>query len=472
MSKKLKIYLIILFGIFIFPVLILTYSLNKDQEGMKEENPINSSLDTIQVPAQNSRILVVAPHNDDEAIAASQFITRSIMNGCTVKIIMVTNGDDFKRAFSSIWKLFRKPSFLDYIHFGYKRQNETIDAMESIGVKRSNIYFLGYPDGGIARLWWKNFYSVYTSQLTKASKSPYNDSYTKNVSYTGNNLAKDMQKIIGDFKPDYIVYPHPDDNHPDHKAVNFFVQYALAESGFKPTKELLYLVHRKEFPFPREYKPELYLAPPHSLMNKGTKWYSFSISEKEELQKLEVLQKYKSQYKYLEYLFKAVIRKNELFGIDPDLKLKKNMLKNDDGILPTNGNMLISDPVNDYISHFLSKKADIIGVYGEISANNNLNMFLETKGNIENKPTYHLYMVIFKGSAVSHIDVAVNNGSVVSNCLEGTAIKGVECSVKGHFIHLIIPNEIYTGYTSMLCSGKASMGRITVDITALKLIQP
>ena len=209
------------------------------------------------------------------------------------------------------------------MHFGYKRQNETIEAMESIGVKRSNIYFLGYPDGGISNLWWNNFYSVYTSRLTKANKSPYNDSYTPNVSYTGNNLARDMQKIIGDFRPNYIVYPHPDDNHPDHKSVNFFVQYALAESRFKPNKEMLYLVHRKGFPFPKAYKPELYLTPPQSLMNNGTKWYSFDISEKDEIQKFEVLHKYKSQYRYLKNLFKGSDQKKRTVWDGPRIDIEE-----------------------------------------------------------------------------------------------------------------------------------------------------
>ena len=154
------------------------------------------------------------------------------------------------------------------------------------------------------------------------------------------------------------------------------------------------------------------------------------------------------------------------------MTLKKDMFKDDDNIVPSISNELISDPVKDFKNNELPKKADIITVHGEISSNSNLDMFLETKDNIENKPTYHLYLVIFRKSAVSHIDVAVNNGVVVSSSLEGVVISGIRGSVNGHVIHLVIPNKIYKGYTSMLLNASTSIGRRVIDTTALKTMRP
>ena len=119
MSKMLKKYLVVQIGIIILIIATLTIScgVNKDSSVLREGNPKNANLGTIQVPPQNSRILVVAPHNDDEAIGASQFISHSIMNGCKVKIVMVTNGDDFKRAFGPNYEVFIQAEFFGLCAF-------------------------------------------------------------------------------------------------------------------------------------------------------------------------------------------------------------------------------------------------------------------------------------------------------------------------------------------------------------------
>ena len=114
------------------------------------------SLPSVVLPENGSKVLIVAPHNDDESLGAALFIRRSVKKGALVKVMMVTNGDGFPKAVETYAKKpFLKPS--DYIDFGYKRQQETIAAMTSLGVDINNIFFLGYPDGGISMLWREVF---------------------------------------------------------------------------------------------------------------------------------------------------------------------------------------------------------------------------------------------------------------------------------------------------------------------------
>ena len=70
-------------------------------------------------------ILVIAPHPDDETLAAGGIIQQAITIGIDVKVIVVTNGDGQVLAPLALhMDLLPRPK--DYIADGKQRQTETV----------------------------------------------------------------------------------------------------------------------------------------------------------------------------------------------------------------------------------------------------------------------------------------------------------------------------------------------------------
>lgn len=236
-------------------------------------------MNELNINFKDKKMLIIAPHNDDEALGTSILIKKALNNNTKVKVVLITNGDGFKKA-AIINKFNIRLKPLDYIKFGYIRQKETIKALYNVGINESDIIFLGYPDGGIDNLWMDNWYKgkPYTSIYTHCNKSPYSNTFNKDSIYCGEDLSLDIENIIKDFNPDYVVFPHPNDRHPDHWATYCFVKYALTDLKYNG-KELLYLVHRGDWPAPLKKDPSLRLVPPAKLINTGTVWYKLSLKK-------------------------------------------------------------------------------------------------------------------------------------------------------------------------------------------------
>jgi LmbE family N-acetylglucosaminyl deacetylase len=91
--------------------------------------------------ARGEKILILAPHEDDEALMCSGIISYALTSGADIKAVIITNGDHKGRK------------------RGIIRMRETLEAMKYLGLKAANIIFLGY--GYIELRMLKNFLSVY-----------------------------------------------------------------------------------------------------------------------------------------------------------------------------------------------------------------------------------------------------------------------------------------------------------------------
>ena len=138
----------------------------------------------------SDRILVIAPHSDDEGLCCAGIIRRAVSAGGQVRVVVITNGDGFRYGVDYNYHKSR-PNRSDYIKFGYQRQAETRAAMIRLGVREQDIIFLGYPDRGIRNLWEKNwdYDNPYLSPFTRTSRSPYRDSYHPGAVYCGLSLV-------------------------------------------------------------------------------------------------------------------------------------------------------------------------------------------------------------------------------------------------------------------------------------------
>ncbi len=430
-------------------------------------------MDNLAVPDKNSKVLIFAPHCDDETLGAGELIKKTLKAGGQVKVVMVTNGDGFKSAIQfDYFKLNPRPA--DFLKFGYDRQKETINALKTFGLSESNIIFLGYPDGGISKLWNANwdFDKPYKSQYTQSNRSIYNNSYTKDVPYTGEKLSFDIKSIILDYKPDYIVYPHPNDRHPDHWAVNAFVKYVLATTGYKPKEELLYLVHRGDWPTPMQKNINMYLVPPYKLSSTGTTWYALPMDKNDINEKGKALSCYRTQKRTTGLLFSAFERKNELLGKYPDIPIV-NSSKEDSKITADGNNQVIYDPVQDTLGLNLSKGSDISAMYMEVSKDKNLHVIIEMDGNIEERTQYNLNLVVFNNNKASRLNLEYYNGSIKNHDYSRESLKdinGTKAEVNRKYLHFIIPGNVLGSYTKIYVNASTSLVNLMMDKTAWRMV--
>lgn len=262
-------------------------------------------------------ILIFAPHPDDESLACAGIISKALEQSQEVKIIVMTNGDAFKETYTLWSKTADEDRNRTYIDFGYCRQEETIAAMQILGIVESNILFLGYPDGGLFDLLTLNWNRRYFSMTTKCDHSPYSNSLTPHTQYIGINLLNDIKNILKMFHPADIYIPNIKDAHFDHKATNYFIYRGLKEILSKQPDWAIptiheYLIHGgNNWPFPLKYSPDLDLSKPPRLPSPDE---NIKLTKLEKNKKQLAIEKYSTQMKPSDFLL-SFIRANEVFWI-------------------------------------------------------------------------------------------------------------------------------------------------------------
>lgn len=223
-------------------------------------------LNDVQSAKKDEKVLIFSPHPDDETIAVGGYIYDSIKNGANVYIVLVTDGNKH--------------------HLEERRYEEFKKATSTLGVAEENLIFLNYPDGQlklIDRAELKNKFLIEIEQIS----------------------------------PTVIIYPHPQDSHPDHATTGSLIEEILKEKKL-PVLSYQYLVHHRRFPQPKKLESELFLLPPVSMVRLDKEWQRLLLDEETETTKMEAVFCYKSQLKnpILRSLLLSLIRKNELFVIN------------------------------------------------------------------------------------------------------------------------------------------------------------
>ncbi len=273
---------------------------------------------------KNERVLILAPHPDDEAITCAGVIQKALEAGAKVKVVYLTNGDHNELAFI----VYEKRITLrqgEFIHMGQVRQKEAIKAMNYLGLSENDLVFLGYPDFGTFEIFC-NYWQAkkpFRDRLTRISYVPYKNNPSYGAPYYGESILSDLVNQILDYKPDKIFVSHPADVNVDHKSLYLFLQIALSDLEAKIPKPKVYpyLVHCLGWPKPRHYHPELELYPPHKFIGSKINWQRLDLSFKELDKKYQATLFYKSQTQSSAFYLFSFIRKNELFGDYPSLEL-------------------------------------------------------------------------------------------------------------------------------------------------------
>ena len=361
----------------------------------------------------HQRVLIMAPHNDDEVLGSAGLIQESLRQGAQVKVVLATNGDGFRWA---AMEDFRRLSFRnsDYIRMGNMRQQESLNALKLLGVPAEDVTFLGYPDRGTATLWndhWDRT-NPYTSPFNGSDHSPYDRTYDPQANYSGESYLADLRSIIGDYRPDLIIYPHPDDVHPDHWAMSAFTRAALAQiqegdPAYQPDS-YTYLVHRPDYPWPMGLHELLPLLPPLTLYSLDTNWYRLDISPEDTAVKRQAVNAYRSQFPLLRFVLDSFIRRNELYArTQPDNlpEIAQGNWDDPSTWLDAQGQSIPpvqQDPQGDFLTRKALPGTDLVGLYAGRNSEGDLALCAELRARHEPALVYELRLVAMGPQGVIH----------------------------------------------------------------------
>ncbi len=286
--------------------------------------PLPVKNNTIQL-LPSDRILVLAPHPDDEVLGAGGIIARAKKMNLPIKVVFLTYGDNNEWSFL----LYRKhPVVLPKAvqNMGLIRHAEALAATKILGLSPEQLTFLGYPDSRTLNI-WNNHWGVsraVKSMLTEVRAVPYENAFRPRAPYKGEEVLKDLKAIIHEFKPTKIFVSHPADRNPDHRALYLFARIALwdLEDEIKPTV-YPYLIHYRRWPLPRGYHPEQLILSP-DIFKQEINWQTVHLSVEEVDQKYTAIKKHRSQYISSAKYLLTFIRSNELFGNFPVIRLNQN----------------------------------------------------------------------------------------------------------------------------------------------------
>ena len=263
-------------------------------------------------PETSQRLLIVAPHLDDETLGAGGLIAEARQAGIPVHIVFLTNGDAFPAACMLVNSNLH-PEPKDYIHLGEVRQKEALAALKQLGVSQQDVTFLGYPDQGMRALWETNWspQTPYRSRFTQRSSTPRGP-------YCGQAVLNDLTHLIETFQPTDLYVTHPADDHQDHSLAAAFIE-AARETASRPTGQPLpqlhyYIVHRGDWPLPQGYSPQVPLIPPAGLTQADTYWRSLPLTPTAQRAKRSALNQYHSQLELCGRQLRSFLRENEIFG--------------------------------------------------------------------------------------------------------------------------------------------------------------
>src|SRR5260370_29671839 len=183
---------------------------------------------SIPVLDPESRLLLVAPHPDDESVACAVALQRAVRAGAAIRVIYITDGDNnpWPQCVSERkWRL----NTADRDRWGQTRRAEALAALRGLGVEPAAARFIGLPDQKL------------TALLIRDCRF----------------ALKRLGSMISQWGPTHLVFPSHFDRHPDHSAVSILVKLILPdllENGIT-TSAWAYSIHGNSVAFSEQAEP-------------------------------------------------------------------------------------------------------------------------------------------------------------------------------------------------------------------------
>lgn len=163
--------------------------------------------------SKGARILVIAPHPDDESLGAGGLIQQALAVGADVRVIFVTDGDNNpwpQRWLEWRWRIDDECRR----RWGARRRTEALRAIKQLGLSESQAEFFALPDAELLPLWRKRDAAV----------------------------LDNFMRAFAAWPADVLIPPSPKDRHPDHRAAFHFSREALMRLDLHPAI-FSYLIH-------------------------------------------------------------------------------------------------------------------------------------------------------------------------------------------------------------------------------------
>jgi LmbE family N-acetylglucosaminyl deacetylase len=164
---------------------------------------------------RSDRVMVLAPHPDDESVATGGALQASVSAGAEVRVVYVTDGENnpwAQRATELRWRISQR----DRIRWGARRRREALAALKCLGVAPSRARFLGFAD----------------QRVTEALLG-------------GMHAAVDrLAEELAEYQPTVLFMPSLEDRHPDHGATAILARLAMTRVRWNARPHVFaYVVH-------------------------------------------------------------------------------------------------------------------------------------------------------------------------------------------------------------------------------------
>jgi LmbE family N-acetylglucosaminyl deacetylase len=162
----------------------------------------------------DDRLVVFAPHPDDETLAAGELIQCALAAGAVVHVVFATDGDN--NPWPQRWLERRlRIGLSERQRWGARRRREAVQALAVLGLHDGeSMRFLGWPDQGL------------TDSLMSDDRA-----------------VDELVGILASFAPTHLAMPTLADRHPDHSALRVMLELALLRTDADCVR-LGYVVHR------------------------------------------------------------------------------------------------------------------------------------------------------------------------------------------------------------------------------------
>jgi LmbE family N-acetylglucosaminyl deacetylase len=173
--------------------------------------------------SKSDKVLLIAPHPDDESLGAGGVLQRMFAQRVPVRILFATNGENNPWA-QRYWDRILRIGRDEQVRWGQRRRQEALNAICTLGGNPDCASFLNLPDLGI------------TDLLMRGAR----------------DLSFLFTEAIQEWEPTVALIPNIFDAHPDHSALSVAFSKALDSAGGSSIQTWEYLVHNPQVPIPRK----------------------------------------------------------------------------------------------------------------------------------------------------------------------------------------------------------------------------
>jgi len=162
----------------------------------------------------DSRLLVFAPHPDDEALATGGLIPHARARGARVHVAFLTDGENNpwpQRVADRRWRIGAR----ERARWGARRRGEALRSLRTLGLAPECVNFLGFPDQRL------------TALLVDGDPT----------------LPRALRELFDEVRPTHVVGPSTHDHHPDHSALSIVTRAECAARRTTAPRLFEYVVH-------------------------------------------------------------------------------------------------------------------------------------------------------------------------------------------------------------------------------------